>query len=337
MKTGIVLLNFGGPWTLSDVRPFLYRLFSNPAVLVGVPTPLRQILAFMIAQIKGPSSIRSYRSIGRGSPQLKWTTIQTEGLRTLLANDSVRVEMAMRIADPRIERALLLLQDWGADQLVLLPLFPHFSTTTTGTCFADVKAALGRMNWNPEITEITNWPDHRGYTSLLRRSVDEAIARAESECSGSNDPIHVLFSAHSLPMKIVERGDPYPQDVERTVAAVTRELKQPWSLAFQSRNGKLAWLQPYLEDELKRLGREGVKRVVVVPISFVSDHIETLFELDQLYAKVAKDHGITHYYRTRCFNGDPEFPRVLRSIFAEAVAVTNGNQSQVAKTPPLCA
>lgn len=320
MKQGILLLNFGGPWTLSDVKPFLYRLFANPAVLIGVPTPFRQLLAFLIAQVKGPSSIKSYRSIGHGSPQLKWTTIQAEGLRTLLENDSIRVEMGMRSADPKIERALMLLQDWGADQLVLLPLFPHFSTTTTGTCFTEVKAALSRMNWNPEIREIANWPDHRGYTALLRRSVDEAIARAESERNGSNDPIHVLFSAHSLPLKIVKRGDPYPQDVERTIAAVTRGLKQPWSLAFQSRNGPLPWLEPYLEDELKRLGREGVKRVAVVPVSFVSDHIETLFELDQLYARTAKAHGITHYYRARCFNGDPEFPRVLHSILTEATA-----------------
>jgi ferrochelatase len=122
-------------------------------------------------------------------------------------------------------------------------------------------------------------------------------------------------------MKIVKMGDTYPLDIERTIAAVTRTLDYPWSLAFQSCNGKLPWLEPYLENELERLGRAGMKRVVVVPISFVSDHIETLFELDQLYAREAKKHGITHYYRARCFNGDPEFPRVLHSIFADAMMV----------------
>lgn len=320
MKTGIVLLNFGGPWTLSDVKPFLYRLFSNPAVLVGVPPPFRQMAAFLIAQIKGPSSIRSYKSIGRGSPQLKWTTIQTEGLRSLLPKDSFRVEMAMRSAEPSINRALMLLQDWGAEQLVLLPLFPQFSTTTTGTCFREVGAALRRMQWTPVIHEVANWPDHPEYAKLLRRSIDEAVARAVADRNGSNEPVHILFSAHSLPLKIVKLGDPYPLDIERTVAAVTRNLNHPWSLAFQSRNGRLPWLEPYLEDELKRLGRAGVRRVVVVPISFVSDHIETLFELDQLYAGQAKKHGITHYYRARCFNGDPEFPRLLHSILTEATA-----------------
>lgn len=335
MKTGIVLLNFGGPWTLADVRPFLYRLFSNPAVLVGVPAPFRQILAFMIAQIKGPSSIRNYRAIGRGSPQLKWTTIQTAGLRDLLPKDSFRVEMAMRSADPSIEQALRVMQDWGAEELVLLPLFPHFSTTTTGTCFTEVKASLHRLQWNPVIHEVVNWPDHPQYAKLLRRSLDEAVARAVAERSESKDPIHIVFSAHSLPLKIVKLGDPYHGDIERTVAAVTRDLNHPWSLAFQSRNGKLPWLQPYLEDELKRLGRAGMKRLVVVPVSFVSDHIETLFELDQLYAGQARKHGITHYYRARCFNGDPEFPRVLHSIFADAM--TSQGLMSVGAARGLCA
>ncbi len=318
MKTGILLLNFGGPWTLSDVKPFLYRLFANPAVLVGVPTPFRQLLAFMIAMVKGPSSIRSYRSIGGGSPQLKWTAIQAEGLRELLPRNSIRVEMGMRSSEPSIEEALLLLQDWGAEQLVLLPLFPQFSTTTTGTCFTEVRMAMQRLHWQPSVREVSNWADHPDYAKLLRRSVDEAVRSAESERNGSNEPIHVVFSAHSLPMKIVKLGDPYPRHIERTIAAITRGFKHSWTLAFQSRNGKIPWLQPYLEDELKRLGRGGAKRVVVVPISFVSDHIETLFELDQLYADVARRHGITHYYRARCFNGDPEFPRVLHSLVQEA-------------------
>jgi ferrochelatase len=320
MKTGIVLLNFGGPWTITDVKPFLYRLFANPRVLVGVPTPLRQMLAFTIAQIKGPSSIKSYRKIGGGSPQLKWTAIQAEGLRQLLQSEFLRVEIGMRSAEPSIETALRQMKFWGAEQLLLLPLFPQYSTTTTGTCFDEVERVLAKLNWQPSVQQITSWPDRPDYAALLSRLVYETIADAEAERGNATDPIHVLFSAHSLPMKIVERGDRYPQDVDSTVAAVAQSLTHPWSLAFQSRNGKMPWLQPYLEDELKRLGREGIRRVVVVPVSFVSDHIETLFELDLLYAETARVHGITHYYRAGCFNGDPEFPRVLRSIVAEVCA-----------------
>ena len=318
MKTGIALLNFGGPWTLRDVKPFLYRLFVNPSVLVGVPAPVRQLLAFTIAQVKGPSSIRSYESIGGGSPQLRWTEAQAAGLRRLVGDDSTAIEIGMRSAEPSIESALSRLQSWGAERLILLPLFPHFSTTTTGTCFEEAHDALGRLGWNPEVQEVKAWPDHAGYISLLRQTLDETLEQAERERDDDTDAIYVLFSAHSLPLKIVRRGDPYPADVERTIRAVTQDLQHPWSLCFQSRNGKMPWLEPYLEDEIARLGASGTRRVVVVPISFVSDHIETLFELDQLYAELAKRHGITHYYRARTFNDDPQFPRVLHSLLAEA-------------------
>jgi ferrochelatase len=317
MKQGILLLNFGGPWTLSDVKPFLYRLFVNPRVLIGIPTPLRQAIAFTIAQVKSPSSRKSYRAIGGGSPQLKWTAIQADGLRQLMAKDETRVEIGMRSSDPSIETALRQFKFWGAEKLTLLPLFPQFSTTTTATCFDVVEEVLDKLDWHPRILEIESWPDHPAYISLLRLTIEEAISEAEFEGSG---PLHVLFSAHSLPLKIVEHGDPYPEDVTRTVRAVTTELRYPWTLAFQSRNGKLPWLKPYIEDEIIRLAKGGTKRLVVVPISFVSDHIETLFELDQLYANIARRHGITEYYRARCFNDDSDFPRVLQSIVEEASA-----------------
>ena len=317
MKVGILMLNFGGPWTLRKVRPFLYRLFSNPRVLVGIPSPLRQLLALMITLVKGPSSIRSYRSIGGGSPQLRWTETQAEGLRGLLDSDSIRVEIGMRSADPTIATALRRLQSWGANEVILLPLFPQFSTTTTGTCFDEVSAVLEGLDWKPQLRAINNWPDHPLYIQLLRQTTDEAVAAAEASRNGNEGPVHVLFSAHSLPLKIVKLGDPYPAQVKQTVEAVTLGLKQPWSLAYQSRNGRLPWLEPYLDDELKHLGRQGVSNVVVVPISFVSDHIETLFELDQLYADVAKQHGIANYNRARCFNGDGMFSQVLYSIVVD--------------------
>ena len=126
MKTGILLLNFGGPWTISDVRPFLYRLFENPRVLVGIPTPLRRVLAFLISRVKGPSSVRCYKSIGGGSPQLMWTAVQAHGLQELVKQEETRVMMAMRSAEPSIETALAQFKFWGAEELVLLPLFPQF-------------------------------------------------------------------------------------------------------------------------------------------------------------------------------------------------------------------
>lgn len=314
MKTGILLLNFGGPWTLQDVKPFLYRLFSDPAILVGIPTPFRQLVAFAISQAKGGASMENYALIGGGSPQLKWTEAQAAGLRALLDPESCRLEIAMRSAEPSIPAALARLKEWGAEKLVLLPLFPQFSTTTTGTCFQAVEDALRKLRWKPETLRIRNWPDHPGYITLLKSYVSETIARAEARDAG---PLHVLFSAHSLPMKIIERGDPYAEDVNRTVQALSQGLEHPWTLCFQSRNGKMPWLSPYTEETIERLGREGVQRLVVAPISFVSDHIETLWELDHFYANLARKSGITHYHRVRTFNDDPGFPQVLRSLLAE--------------------
>jgi ferrochelatase len=319
MKTGIILLNFGGPWTLADVKPFLYKLFSDPAILTGLPAPFRQMVAFAISQLKGSSSIESYAAIGGGSPQLKWTELQAAGVRDLLARDSVRIEIGMRSAEPSIEQALLKLKEWGAERLVALPLFPQYSTTTTGTCFTAMEEALTRLQWRPPVQSIRNWPDHPDYASLLRSLMDETIRLAEQErINGSaSDPIHVLFSAHSLPLSIVKKGDPYPQDVERTIRAVTQELSHPWSLCYQSRNGPLPWLSPYTESAIEHLGKSGIKRLVVTPISFVSDHIETLWELDRLYSDIAKKNGITHYYRVRTFNDDPRFAQLLRTLLSE--------------------
>jgi protoporphyrin/coproporphyrin ferrochelatase len=320
LKVGILILNFGGPWTLSDVRPFLYRLFANPRVLVGIPSPLRQLLAFTVAQVKGPSSIKSYRAIGGGSPQLKWTAIQAANLRRLVDSRSIRIEIGMRSAEPSIRTALHRLNFWGATDLILLPLFPQFSTTTTGTCFDEIDIVLKELHWKPQVREIRSWADHPVYLRLLQQTVDEAVSEAETRRTSDRDPVHVIFSAHSLPLKIVKLGDQYPFEIERTITGVTRTLKQPWSLAFQSRNGRLPWLQPYLEDELKRLGHAGLSNVVVVPVSFVSDHIETLFELDQLYARIAQAHGITNYRRARCFNDDPLFAELLYSLLMEHAA-----------------
>src|SRR3982751_1191317 len=135
--------------------------------------------------------------------------MQAAGLQSLL-DDSLRIEIGMRSAEPSIEHALRQLKEWGAQRLILLPLFPHFSTTTSGTCFLEAREALARLNWNPLVREIINWPDREGYTRLLRQTVDEAIAEAEAERGAETDPIQILFSAHSLPLKIVKLGDPYP-------------------------------------------------------------------------------------------------------------------------------
>jgi ferrochelatase len=313
MKTGILLLNFGGPESLDAVPGFLFRLFSDPRVLVGIRSPLRQLLAALIVLLKSSSSKSMYKSIGGKSPQLDWTKLQVESFRNIARgkNPHVVIKLGMLLSEPYIYRAVKQLKEEGAQQLVLLPLFCQYSTTTTQSCLDQVEKALKRLNYRPQVTTIKSWCDHPGYISLLRKTVDEQI---EVAMNGGDPTPHVMFSAHSLPMKIVNSGDPYLGEVEKTVKLVTKDLDHSWSLAYQSKNGPIEWAKPYVEEEIPRLAKAGTKSLIIVPISFVCDHIETLFEIDQLYAQLAKDSGIANFYRSRCFNDDAEFPEILHDI-----------------------
>lgn len=313
MKTGILLLNLGGPHQLQDVKPFLYNLFSDPDILIGIPTPFRQVIAFFISQLKAKSSIEAYAKIGGGSPQLKWTQVQANQLEEELKkrNGDFKIAIGMRAWTPFIEDGLEELRTWGAEKLVLLPLFPQYSFTTTGSCFKEAERWLEKWNWRPQLVKVDRWPEHPVYIQMLLEGLEAKLKELKQL---SSEPYHILFSAHSLPLKIVEKGDPYPKDVETTMHKLTKDLSHPWSLAFQSRNGKLPWLEPYTEDEIVRLGKSGIKNLIVVPISFVSDHIETLFELDMLYFDLAKEHGIKNFLRTPSFNNDPRFISLLASL-----------------------
>lgn len=310
-KHGILLFNLGGPTELKDVEPFLYELFSDPEILVGMNAFFRKTLAFLISKTKAPSSKKMYQEIGGGSPILKWTTAQADGLQQRIDSEKkkMRVEIAMRASRPNIEDALNQLHHWGADSLTLFPLFPHFSTTTTGSCFKETQRILRKMNWNLDCLFLKSWADHPKFIRLLRQRIQLALEKQPNSS--------VLFSAHSLPMKIIERGDIYPQEIEKTIRATTEGLNVPWSLAYQSRNGPVPWLEPYVDREIKRLGEQGTKRLILVPMSFVSDHIETLFEIDIELAKIAKESGIEKFSRTESFNDDPAFFDVLYSVLKD--------------------
>lgn len=316
MKRGVLLFNLGGPVVLQDVRPFLKNLFSDPDILVGMNPVSRKALANFISIVKGPSSKKMYAQIGKGSPQLKWTRQQADLLEEQLSGgkDEVRVEVAMRAWNPTIEMAIVKLRSWGAEELTLFPLFPQFSTTTTGSCFKEAERILKKLKWDVPLRRIQNWPDYPPYIELIQRTIDEKL-----EEIAAVDPklVHILFSAHSLPMKIIERGDTYPEDVQRTVRLLTPGLQYSWSLAFQSRNGPIPWLKPYTETEIERLAHEGKKYLLIVPLSFVSDHIETLFEVDLLYTDLAKKSGFSWVGRTRSFNDDSDFIQTLGRLYQE--------------------
>lgn len=320
--SGVLLLNLGGPKTIRDVKPFLYRLFSDPDILVGVPSPVRQILAFAISQIKGASSIRAYQEIGGGSPQLFWTQkqadlLEREFFKGTVLNRKWIVKVGMRTTEPSIGEGLRELKQAGVSELVVLPLFPHYSTTTTGSCLKEVHRVLQNLHWTPSIITRDSWGAHPEFIQLQEHKIQATLAALGSEAS----EFHLLISAHSLPMNIINRGDPYLNQVRSTVELLMAKVSRlfpSWSLAFQSRNGRARWLEPYFEDELKQLAKSGKRKVLILPISFVSDHIETLWELDLHYAKLARSLGFEKYCRVPSINDNELFIQFLKTLVIES-------------------
>lgn len=306
-KIGVVLFNLGGPDQISAVEPFLINLFNDPAI-IRLPQPFRYIVAKLIARKRVPMAKEIYERLGGRSPILEETQAQANALERLLnADASVRafkVVVAMRYWLPRSDAAALELKNWGAEEVVLLPLYPQFSTTTTASSLADWKRAAADWDLKIKTRAICCWPTEPGLIESHAAKLIPVLSR---------DPdLRVLFSAHGLPEKIVKSGDPYPAQVERTVAAVVAELARrgfssvDWRISYQSRVGPLKWIGPSTDDEIRRAGAEG-KGLVVVPIAFVSEHSETLVELDQEYRKLAHGAGVPRYERTPTPSADPVF------------------------------
>lgn len=315
-RIGIVMLNMGGPENLAEVRPFLYRLFSDPAI-INLRQPMRAIVATLISQLRAPKSRRMYKAIGGRSPLGQWTALQARQVQSLFDASRVCVQFGMNLSQPFIKDCLISLKNWGATRLVMFPLFPQYANATTGSCFAEVRRTLKGLRWSPETSFINSWCDNDAYLALGRRYLEQARVAAQVE----TEDCRIIFVAHGLPMKTIERGDPYAGEVLKTVNGLAQELRMPWSIAYQSRTGPVAWMKPYLDEEIARLGSEGVKNLIVMPVSFVSDHVETLHEIDQQSLKIARRSGVEGFFRVPMFNGDPEFSQIIKSIIDQRVKV----------------
>lgn len=308
-KTAVVVYNLGGPDSLKSVYPFLKNLFSDPYIL-RMPGPLRWILARLIAWRRSPVARSIYAQIGGRSPILPGTEKQAAALQNLLGKN-YKVFVAMRYWHPFASAVAHAVANWKPDRVILLPLYPQFSTTTTGSFMHTWENAAKKAALNAPTTEICCWPEAVGFIDAIGRTIDLSI-----DTLPDNTPYRILFSAHGLPKRIVDAGDPYPQQVERTALAVVRKLGKTevdYTVCYQSRVGPMEWLQPYTIDEIKRAGAEG-KAIIVVPIAFVSEHSETLVELDIEYATLARKAGVKAYLRTNTVNTDPTFIRSVADI-----------------------
>ncbi|CAK6697484.1 ferrochelatase [Synechococcus sp. BA-124 BA4] len=338
-RVGVLLLNLGGPERIEDVGPFLYNLFSDPEI-IRLPTPLLQKpLAWLISTLRSSKSKEAYRAIGGGSPLRRITEQQARELQSELRQRGVQATtyVAMRYWHPFTESAVGDIKADSVDEVVVLPLYPHFSISTSGSSFRELQRlrqadpAFSKL----PIRCIRSWYDHPGYVLAMA----ELIAAGVRSC---HDPAtaHVFFSAHGVPRSYVEEaGDPYQQEIEacsRLVMAKLDELlghPNPSTLAYQSRVGPVEWLKPYTDEALVRLGEEGVKELVVVPISFVSEHIETLEEIDIEYREIATEAGISNFVRVPALDTYPTFIKGLADLVQLAQAGPEVNLDQAASLP----
>ncbi|NJL82526.1 MAG: ferrochelatase [Chloroflexaceae bacterium] len=320
-RVGVLLLNLGGPDKIEDVRPFLYNLFSDPEI-IRLPVPwLQKPLAWLISTLRVKKSQANYSEIGGGSPLRQITEAQAEALQQQLATlgHDVRVYVGMRYWHPYTEEAIARIKRDGIKKLVILPLYPQFSISTSGSSFRILQELWQQDPLLRQIdyTLVPSWYDHQGYLRAMAALIDEELPHFEHP-----DQVQIFFSAHGVPLSYVEEaGDPYQREIEACAHLVMKTLNRPnpYLLAYQSRVGPVEWLKPYTDEALHSLGEQNVKDLLVVPISFVSEHIETLQEIDIEYREVAREAGIENFRRVPALNTHPVFIEALADLVAAAL------------------
>ncbi len=324
MKVAIVLFNLGGPDSSEAVQPFLKNLFSDPAI-ISLPSFLRLPLASFISSRRAPQARKIYDQSGGSSPILGQTEAQARALEAALgAEHEWRGYVCMRYWHPMTEAVVRSVKRFAPDRVVLLPLYPQFSTTTTDSSTKAWKAVAAAAKLVAPTQAVCCYPDEPGFVAASVDLLKQGLAEA------GDRPVRVLFSAHGLPEKVIKAGDPYQAQVERTAAAIAGAIGGglDWSVCYQSRVGPLKWIGPSTDAEVKRAGQDG-KAIVLYPLAFVSEHSETLVELDIDYRRVAGECGVPAYIRVPTVGTHPLFIAGLadrvRAVLAEPkVAVCHG-------------
>ena len=305
MKIAVVLFNLGGPDSLAAVEPFLRNLFSDPAI-INLPGFVRRPLARLIASRRAPIAREIYAHMGGRSPIVEETEAQARALEAALGRSGheARCVIAMRYWHPLTAEAVDNVKAFSPDRIVLLPLYPQYSTTTTASSFSEWRKLARRARLRAPQHEVCCYSFEDGFVGALCGLLETAFEAAKPQLS-----YRVLFSAHGLPKRIVQRGDPYQWQVERTVQAVLERWRgRPLdhTICYQSRVGPLEWIGPATDQEIRRAGSER-KALIVVPVAFVSEHSETLVELDIEYGKLARASGVPDYIRVPAVRCDPAF------------------------------
>lgn len=314
-KVAVVLFNLGGPDGPDAVRPFLFNLFRDPAI-IGAPAIIRYPIAALISTTREKLAKANYAIMGGGSPLLPETQKQAAALEASLAEAMPEAEtkcfIAMRYWKPLTDQTAKAVNAWGPDEIVLLPLYPQFSTTTTGS---SVKAWEKAYRGPGQTRTICCYPTNEALIEAHARLIRETYEKA-----GSPKPARLLFSAHGLPEKVILAGDPYQKQIEATAAAVAARLGEgwDWKVSYQSRVGPMKWIGPSTDDEIRAASQQGLA-LVVTPIAFVSEHIETLVELDHEYRELAVENGCPAYIRVAALGVQPDFIAGLAKAVVESL------------------
>ena len=321
MKTAIVLFNLGGPDRLESVQPFLFNLFNDPAIM-RVPSFLRGFIARRISTKREKFAQDIYRKIGGHSPILRNTQLQAAALEQAMQKDTTetfKCFVAMRYWHPFVEETILDVKDFAPDRVVLLPLYPQFSTTTTQSSLDSWHKAAKDCGLNVPTKTICCYPTESGFVQAMAERTRDAYTQAQQ-----HGKPRILFSAHGLPEKIIRAGDPYQWQCEQTASVLRNVLNisdLDWTMCYQSRVGPLKWIGPSTDDEIRRAGKDKVP-IVIVPIAFVSEHSETLVEIDMEYRHLASESGVPFFAYTGTVGTTPRFIQGLADLVQKSLMAT---------------
>jgi len=320
---GVLLLNLGGPDSLHAIKPFLYNLFSDREIIRLGPSFLQKPLAWLISNLRSKKTENMYRLIGGKSPIFDITSAQAKALEEILNSSRVtcnalgafKVYVGMRYWHLFIEDVVRKIYEDDIRRLIAISLYPHYSKATTGSALSKFRKVVS--NYPIENFCISSWFNHPLYIDALVDLIKKGLAsfsiNTELGTRNFQPRVQVLFSAHSLPESFIKEGDPYVDQIKETIKEITQKINIDWHLSYQSKSGPMKWLEPTTEEMLKTLADRGYRNILVVPISFVSDHIETLFEIDILYKRIAEELGII-LKRVESLNTHPLFIEALKDM-----------------------
>ena len=335
-KTAVLLLNMGGPEKLDDVQPFLYNLFSDPDIIrLPFSSIFQKPLAYRISTNRLNEAKHNYSQMGGGSPILKFTQAQADAMKAELSSRGydLPIYIAMRYWNPFTSETLKKIQNDGVEKLIVIPLYPHFSYTTTGSSLNELKRVMLEQNLNFELSIITSYWDHPIYQKSVAETIEQSIQDLRWSCTP--EKIQILFTAHSLPQKHIKRtNDPYPTQIYQCAKQIMKTYfpNNEWDLCYQSQVGKMLWLGPQTDGVLHYYAAKNINNVLMVPISFVSDHIETLVEIDKLYQPLAEELGILHCHRASALNTHPTFIQALTVLAMAELESTEPSTSSSVDT-----